>query len=109
MHDQVALPFRQPFGNLLADAESARSYFVAETMGRSAGWLAYGAAILIAALVLRFPASAPTTQVQTAPPLRQLARDPFFQVQFTAAGGAPEGAETAIDLVLDGLCVRCEQ
>lgn len=31
--------------NLLADAESARSYFVAECMGRSAGWLAYGAAI----------------------------------------------------------------
>ncbi|MBN2473779.1 MAG: 6-phosphofructokinase [Pirellulales bacterium] len=31
--------------NLLADAEAARSYFVAETMGRSAGWLAYGAAI----------------------------------------------------------------
>ena len=31
--------------NLLADAESARSYFVAETMGRSAGWLAYGVAI----------------------------------------------------------------
>lgn len=31
--------------NLLADAESDRSYFIAETMGRSAGWLAYGAAI----------------------------------------------------------------
>jgi 6-phosphofructokinase 1 len=31
--------------NLLADAEAARSYFVTETMGRSAGWLAYGAAI----------------------------------------------------------------
>ena len=31
--------------NLLADAESARSYYVTETMGRSAGWLAYGAAI----------------------------------------------------------------
>jgi len=31
--------------NLLADAESACSYFIAETMGRSAGWLAYGAAI----------------------------------------------------------------
>ncbi len=31
--------------NLLADAEAARSYFVAEAMGRSAGWLAYGAAI----------------------------------------------------------------
>jgi 6-phosphofructokinase len=31
--------------NLLADAESSRAYFVAETMGRSAGWLAYGAAI----------------------------------------------------------------
>ncbi len=31
--------------NLLADAEASRSYFVAETMGRSAGWLSYGAAI----------------------------------------------------------------
>jgi len=31
--------------NLLADAEANRSYFVAETMGRSAGWLPYGAAI----------------------------------------------------------------
>ncbi len=31
--------------NLLADSESDRSYFVVETMGRSAGWLAYGAAI----------------------------------------------------------------
>jgi 6-phosphofructokinase 1 len=32
-------------GNLLADAESSRTYFLVETMGRSAGWLAYGAAI----------------------------------------------------------------
>ncbi|HEX4130819.1 MAG TPA: 6-phosphofructokinase [Pirellulales bacterium] len=31
--------------NLLADAEAGRSYYLAETMGRSAGWLAYGAAI----------------------------------------------------------------
>jgi 6-phosphofructokinase 1 len=31
--------------NLLSDAEAGRSYFLAETMGRSAGWLAYGAAI----------------------------------------------------------------
>jgi ATP-dependent phosphofructokinase / diphosphate-dependent phosphofructokinase len=31
--------------NLLADGESNRMYFIAETMGRSAGWLAYGAAI----------------------------------------------------------------
>ena len=31
--------------NLLADAEAARSYYIAETMGRSAGWLSYGAAI----------------------------------------------------------------
>lgn len=35
----------QEIRNLLADAESSRSYFIAETMGRSAGWLAYGAAI----------------------------------------------------------------
>lgn len=31
--------------NLLADAEANRAYFLVETMGRSAGWLAYGAAI----------------------------------------------------------------
>jgi 6-phosphofructokinase 1 len=31
--------------NLLADAEATRAYFIAECMGRSAGWLAYGAAI----------------------------------------------------------------
>lgn len=31
--------------NLNHDAEAGRAYFVAETMGRSAGWLAYGAAI----------------------------------------------------------------
>ena len=31
--------------NLLADADASRAYFITETMGRSAGWLAYGAAI----------------------------------------------------------------
>jgi ATP-dependent phosphofructokinase / diphosphate-dependent phosphofructokinase len=31
--------------NLLHDAEAGRAYFLAETMGRSAGWLAYGAGI----------------------------------------------------------------
>ena len=31
--------------NLLADAEASRTYYLTETMGRSAGWLAYGAAI----------------------------------------------------------------
>ncbi len=30
---------------LIHDAEATRSYFLAETMGRSAGWLSYGAAI----------------------------------------------------------------
>jgi 6-phosphofructokinase 1 len=31
--------------NLLYDAEASKAYFLAETMGRSAGWLSYGAAI----------------------------------------------------------------
>ncbi len=31
--------------NLIHDAEASRAYFLTETMGRSAGWLAYGAAI----------------------------------------------------------------
>src|SRR5262249_15924850 len=31
--------------NLLADAEAVQGYYLVETMGRHAGWLAYGAAI----------------------------------------------------------------
>ncbi|HEX4143096.1 MAG TPA: 6-phosphofructokinase [Pirellulales bacterium] len=31
--------------NLLSDAEACRTYFLLETMGRSAGWLAYGVAV----------------------------------------------------------------
>src|SRR4029079_19161937 len=31
--------------NLLHDAEASKAYFLTETMGRSAGWLGYGAAI----------------------------------------------------------------
>ena len=31
--------------NLLYDAEAGRAYYLCETMGRSAGWLSYGAAI----------------------------------------------------------------
>jgi len=31
--------------NMLYDAEAGRAYFLCETMGRSAGWLGYGAAI----------------------------------------------------------------
>ncbi len=31
--------------NLIYDAEACQAYFIAELMGRSAGWLAYGAAI----------------------------------------------------------------
>ena len=31
--------------NLIYDAEVTKTYFIAETMGRSAGWLSYGAAI----------------------------------------------------------------
>jgi 6-phosphofructokinase 1 len=31
--------------NLLYDAEAGKAYFLTETMGRSAGWLSYGAAI----------------------------------------------------------------
>ncbi len=31
--------------NLIYDAEATQTYFICETMGRSAGWLAYGAAI----------------------------------------------------------------
>jgi 6-phosphofructokinase 1 len=59
--------------NLIADSESTRSYFVAETMGRSAGWLAYGAAIAgEASLVIsveditgKYEASEETTDPQT--------------------------------------------
>jgi ATP-dependent phosphofructokinase / diphosphate-dependent phosphofructokinase len=59
--------------NLLADAEANRAYFIAETMGRSAGWLAYGAAITAeASLVIsveditgKYEASEETTDPKT--------------------------------------------
>src|SRR5207253_3779569 len=35
----------QEIRNLLADAEATQTYYLTETMGRSAGWLSYGAAI----------------------------------------------------------------
>ena len=35
----------QEIRNLLYDSEANRAYFIAEAMGRSAGWLSYGAAI----------------------------------------------------------------
>jgi 6-phosphofructokinase len=35
----------EELSNLRADAVATNSYFIAETMGRSAGWVAYGAAI----------------------------------------------------------------
>lgn len=35
----------QEIRNLLYDAEASRAYYLCETMGRSAGWLSYGAAI----------------------------------------------------------------
>jgi OFA family oxalate/formate antiporter-like MFS transporter len=40
--------------------------------------LVYGAAILIAALVLRFPTAGQAAQAHAAPPLDRLVRDPFF-------------------------------
>ncbi|MCE9548328.1 MAG: 6-phosphofructokinase [Planctomycetia bacterium] len=35
----------QEIRNLLADAEATQTYYLTETMGRSAGWLSYGATI----------------------------------------------------------------
>ncbi len=59
--------------NLLADAEANRAYFMAETMGRSAGWLAYGAAIAgeaslaisVEDITGKYEASEETTDPQT--------------------------------------------
>jgi len=59
--------------NLLADAEATEGYYLTETMGRSAGWLAYGAAIAgEASLVIsvedvhdRYCATEETTDPQT--------------------------------------------
>ncbi|QDV36597.1 6-phosphofructokinase [Tautonia plasticadhaerens] len=63
--------------NLLADAEATQGYYLAETMGRSAGWLAYGAAMAgEASLVLsvedvtgRFEAKEPVIDPETKQPV----------------------------------------
>jgi 6-phosphofructokinase 1 len=65
--------------NLLADAEATRSYYIAETMGRSAGWLAYGAAIAgeaslvfsVEDIVGKFRGEEETTDARTGEPQKR--------------------------------------
>src|SRR4051812_13581714 len=100
--------------NLLADAEAVRNYFIAETMGRSAGWLAYGAAIASeASLVLsveditgRFRAEETTTHPETGAtrsrPVMNI-REVVRHIVRTMLAREEEGKEFGVIVLAEGL------
>jgi 6-phosphofructokinase 1 len=82
--------------NLIYDAEASRTYFLAETMGRSAGWLAYGAAIAgEASLVLSVEDIV----------------DEFAEEEPTADGGTRKimKLEAVVDYIVDMMAARQKQ
>ena len=80
--------------NLLHDAEACRSYFIVETMGRSAGWLSYGAAIAgEASLVIS---------------IEDLTAD-LRSTEVDAKTGVTRDImdiERVVDLIVDAMCAR---
>ncbi|HEX8199442.1 MAG TPA: 6-phosphofructokinase [Isosphaeraceae bacterium] len=100
--------------NLLADAEAVRNYFIAETMGRSAGWLAYGAAIASeASLVLsveditgRFRAEETTTHPESGAtrtrPVMKI-REVVQHIVGTMRAREAEGKEFGVIVLAEGL------
>jgi 6-phosphofructokinase 1 len=100
--------------NLLADAEATRAYYLTETMGRSAGWLAYGAAIAgEASLVMSVEdvfgryrdveeTTDPKTGVKTSRPIMKI--DEVVQrVVRTMLAREKEGKEFGVIVMAEGL------
>lgn len=100
--------------NLLHDAEASRGYFLAETMGRSAGWLAYGAAIAgEASLVISvedIKGDYRTEESYTNPETNETIKRPVMDLQRvvnrivkTMTAREDEGKEYGVIVVAEGL------
>jgi 6-phosphofructokinase 1 len=100
--------------NLLHDAEASKAYFLTETMGRSAGWLSYGAAIageaslvvsvedVIGAYRAEEPASDPKTGEASTRPIMDVERVVNRIVKTMVARDA-EGKEFGVIVMAEGL------
>jgi 6-phosphofructokinase len=100
--------------NLIADAEANRAYFLVESMGRSAGWLAYGVAIAgEASLVISvedIEGPYETTEDCTHPKTRQKSKRKVMDVDkvikrivLTMTTREREGKEYGVIVIAEGL------
>jgi 6-phosphofructokinase 1 len=100
--------------NLLHDAEASRAYFLTETMGRSAGWLSYGAAIAgEASLVISvedvigaYRAEEPTTDPKTGEASTRVIMDVdrvVNRIVKTMVARDAEGKEFGVIVMAEGL------
>lgn len=100
--------------NLLHDAEASKAYFLTETMGRSAGWLSYGAAIAgEASLVVSvedvigaYRAEEPTTDPKTGEASTRVIMDVdrvVSRIVKTMLARDAEGKEFGVIVMAEGL------
>lgn len=100
--------------NLLHDAEASKAYFLTETMGRSAGWLSYGAAIAgEASLVVSvedvigaYRAEEPTTDPKTGEATTRVIMDVdrvVNRIVKTMVARDAEGKEFGVIVMAEGL------
>ena len=100
--------------NLIADAEANRAYFLIESMGRSAGWLAYGVAIAgeaslvisVEDIVGRYATEEDTTNSKTGAVSKRKVMDldrVIKRIVLTMTAREKEGKEYGVIVVAEGL------
>lgn len=100
--------------NLIADAEANRAYFLVESMGRSAGWLAYGVAIAgeaslvisVEDIVGQYASEEDTTNSKTGAVTRRKVMDMekvIRRIVLTMTAREKEGKEYGVIVIAEGL------
>jgi 6-phosphofructokinase 1 len=100
--------------NLIADAEANRAYFLVESMGRSAGWLAYGVAIAgeaslvisVEDIVGQYATEEDTTNSKTGAVTRRKVMDMdkvIKRIVLTITAREKEGKEYGVIVIAEGL------
>jgi 6-phosphofructokinase 1 len=100
--------------NLIADAEANRAYFLVESMGRSAGWLAYGVAIAgeaslvisVEDIVEQYAAEEDTTNSKTGVVTKRKVMNMdrvIKRIVLTMTAREKEGKEYGVIVIAEGL------
>ncbi|MEX2093587.1 MAG: 6-phosphofructokinase [Pirellulales bacterium] len=100
--------------NLIADAEANRAYFLVESMGRSAGWLAYGVAIAgeaslvisVEDIVGQYATEEDTTNSKTGAVTKRKVMDMekvIRRIVLTMTAREKEGKEYGVIVIAEGL------